>query len=874
MNRAIRWLLLVTLIASSLILVNEIAYAQNGSPAEVTISVACNQYLRIEPEDGAEHIGLMNPGDVHAVRGKNANWLYIEINPDLKGWTYNGNCVTLNGSLDALPEVDPTQIYQEQSSRAPSAEVVCNQYLRRYPSTEGIVMRTLGIGEVLSIGSRTPDNTWMLVTAPDGQTGWTSLTECVPVTGNFLGLPTQSPDVAYVGPPVVDVACEQYVRTQPDSDAAQVAIMYPADDLWTIHGRDTQGSWLLVTNADGGITGWTANSECTTLLGDFGEIPFVTQAAATSDGPPMATLTCPQNLRTYPAADGRRLAVMDNTWGALSITGRSADNTWLYVQTTDGQEGWTSYTECLAVNGNFFAAPVKSPESAGDPTASVVCAQYLRAAPNTEGRPLDPMQPGTTLQVLGRNAASNWLYVMKNDGSVGWTALGSCLNVQGNVTSKPVITEGSYDGPTLATVNCSQYLRRLPDDFADKLFVLNGTEGPLRVTGRNAGSTWMQITMEDGTVGWAATGICLDIQGDFYTVPEVTIAPPAPYSGPPVARVNCSQFLRVLPEAEAEKIMVLNGTEGILNITGRSADGNWMQIALSNGTTGWTATNACLDVAGNLNDAPVINITSTVYTGPPIGTLACTQYIRQRPDVDSPRADLLRPEDGIFTILGRNENTTWLYVQRADGLEGWVANGACFVIQGQLNNLPVVTEEIYTGPPVADVVCNANFRRTPTEDGTILAVVRPESGLFNILARDADAEWLLLESSTGFVGWSALTNCIATQGVVLSAPVTREITDETLWTVLWAEGACDGTDQASQIIAQYNRTAPAGPVSRSCNSSEQGLLALTQFNAEIAIVDGECPGFTQVPLSGGQTLCFRNLRTTQVDDFISYASGQ
>ncbi|MFC1959947.1 hypothetical protein ACFLYO_04485 [Chloroflexota bacterium] len=955
MNRAVRWLLLVVLITSSLTLVEEITYAQTGSPTGATISVTCNQYLRIEPEEDADHIGLMNPGDVHQVLGRNADWLYIEINPDLKGWTYNGNCVTLNGSLDTLQVVDPTQVYLEQSRRAPSAAVVCNQYLRRYPSTDGFVIRILDVGETLSIGGRNEDNTWMLVTAPDGQTGWTSITECVPVTGNFLGLPIQNPDSEYVGPPVIDVACEQYVRAQPDMEAAQVAVLYPADDLWTINGRDTEGSWLLITNADGGITGWTANSQCTTLLGDFGAIPFVTEEVVTHEGPPMATLVCAQNLRAYPATDGRQLAVMDTTWGTLSMLGRTADNNWLYVQTADGQEGWTSHSECLALRGNFFAAPVREatqhegpplasavcsqylrtqpdPEAArvaimnpgegvytvvgrntdgtwlylsndsfqgwagwgeclnvqgnaldlpvhdssytGEPVASVVCTQYLRAEPNTESRTLDPMPAGTTLQVLGRNAESNWIYVLKADGSQGWTALGDCISIMGNVASKPILSPGTYDGPTFATVSCSQYLRTFPDNYAEKSFVLNGNEGSLLITGRNANSTWMQVTLENGTVGWAATGICLSVQGDFYTVPIVQVAPPAPYSGPPVARVNCSQFLRVLPQPEAEKIMVLNGTEGVLTITGRSADGNWMQLMLSNGTTGWTATNACLAVAGNLNDAPVVNIASTVYTGPPIGTLVCTQYIREQATTESPRSDLLRPEDGIFTIIGRNENTTWLYVQRSDGLEGWVANGACFVIQGQLGNLPVVTEEIYTGPPVADIVCDANFRRTPTADGTLLSTVRAESGLFNILARDANADWLLLEGSSGMIGWVALSDCLVTQGAVLSAPVTREITDQTLWTVLWAEGACDGSDQASQLIAQYNRTAPAGPVYRVCNSSEQGLQALTQFNAEIAIVDGECPGFQQVPLSGGQTLCYRNLRTTQVDNFMDYARGQ
>ena len=61
---------------------------------------------------------------------------------------------------------------------------------------------------------------------------------------------------------------------------------------------------------------------------------------------------------------------------------------------------------------------------------------------------------------------------------------------------------------------------------------------------------------------------------------------------------------------------------------------------------------------------------------------------------------------------------------------------------------------------------------------------------------------------------------------------------------------------------------------KQCSSNSAGLLAVSQFRAEIAIVSGGCPGFQSVTLSGGQSLCYRSVHTTQVDDFINYARGQ
>jgi hypothetical protein len=257
-----------------------------------------------------------------------------------------------------------------------------------------------------------------------------------------------------------------------------------------------------------------------------------------------------------------------------------------------------------------------------------------------------------------------------------------------------------------------------------------------------------------------------------------------------------------------------------------------------------------------------------------VATLTCEQNLRTAPTPDAERIDILRTTDGQIDLLGRNGDLTWLYVRRgSDGLEGWTSYTSCLSVQGDAYGLPLHEISTYDGPPIADIVCDANLRRTPTADGDVLAVLTADSGLFNVLARSTDG-YVLIEGGSGLAGWASLGSCLETQGDVLAAPVPNGAADQSLWTVLRAEGSCSGSDQASQVIAAYNRSAPIGPVSRQCSSDNAGLLALSQFRAEIAIVSGGCPGFQSVALSGGQSLCFRSVHTTQVDDFANYARGR
>ena len=114
-------------------------------------------------------------------------------------------------------------------------------------------------------------------------------------------------------------------------------------------------------------------------------LPSPAIATATSTSPPTATKTPVAysslattvmlsgdyvNLRTGPGTDfavARQL-----TFGEpLMLLGQMNDNSWLYVQTSDGQDGWTKMTTVNLAGINLDDHPTETPSPSPEITAKV-----------------------------------------------------------------------------------------------------------------------------------------------------------------------------------------------------------------------------------------------------------------------------------------------------------------------------------------------------------------------------------------------------------------------------------------------------------------------------------------------------------------------
>ena len=150
--------------------------------------------------------------------------------------------------------------------------------------------------------------------------------------------------------------------------------------------------------------------------------PTVTQTLTPSSTPETTVMVSGNtvNLRTGPDINFsvvRRLIFGE----LLMLLGRLSDNTWLYVKTSDGQEGWikTTWIDLAGVNIDYH--PITTPSPPPEKTVKVSGNTVnLRTGPGTYFLKVRRLTFGELLILLGRLSDNTWLYVKTSDGQEGW----------------------------------------------------------------------------------------------------------------------------------------------------------------------------------------------------------------------------------------------------------------------------------------------------------------------------------------------------------------------------------------------------------------------------------------------------------------------
>ena len=130
------------------------------------------------------------------------------------------------------------------------------------------------------------------------------------------------------------------------------------------------------------------------------------------------------NLRTGPGTNFSAIRKL-NYDEQLLLLGRLSDNTWLYVKTSDGQEGWItmSWVDLAGVNLDHDY-PVKTPSPAPPATIWVSGNRVnLRTGPGTNFSAIRKLNYDEQLLLLGRLSDNTWLYVKTSDGQEGWITM-------------------------------------------------------------------------------------------------------------------------------------------------------------------------------------------------------------------------------------------------------------------------------------------------------------------------------------------------------------------------------------------------------------------------------------------------------------------
>jgi lipoprotein-anchoring transpeptidase ErfK/SrfK len=126
------------------------------------------------------------------------------------------------------------------------------------------------------------------------------------------------------------------------------------------------------------------------------------------------------NLRTGPGTNFS--SAQKVTFGEqLVLLGRLRDDTWLYVKTLDGQEGWieTTWVDLARVNLDYH--PITTPSSPPETMVKVSGALVnLRTGPGKHFLKIRQLTYREQLVLLGRLRDNTWLYVKTSDGQEGW----------------------------------------------------------------------------------------------------------------------------------------------------------------------------------------------------------------------------------------------------------------------------------------------------------------------------------------------------------------------------------------------------------------------------------------------------------------------
>lgn len=300
--------------------------------------------------------------------------------------------------------------------------------------------------------------------------------------------------------------------------------------------------------------------------------------------------------------------------------------------------------------------------------------------------------------------------------------------------------------------------------------------------GRNADASWVFVRTPNNILGWMRPQVLtytinlFDLTAVSTTpVPTVTPLPGTATATPtPISLANATGIVntgalnvRSGPGVQYNVIAAVYFGD-VVTLLGRNGDATWLYIQTAAAVRGWVNARyitpsvavTSLPVVDSSVSTPVPGVPTSTPVGAtatptPVGPTAVPNTatintgslnMRSGPGVGYVRVTTVDSGQLVW-LLGRNLDTTWVQVAKADNVQGWV-NGRYLVTSSSLSNLPV-TSQSGTGTIVAG---NLNVRSTPGVSGSVVTVASYGSAA-TLLGRTSDNAWLYIRASDGKEGW-------------------------------------------------------------------------------------------------------------------------
>jgi SH3-like domain-containing protein len=465
-----------------------------------------------------------------------------------------------------------------------------------------------------------------------------------------------------------------------------------------------------------------------------------------------------------------------------------------------------STTEPEVITSTAAASPTAE-ETAPPPTPALVAQEFgtvtstygvnARVAPNTDADVIRILPQGEMLFIFSRQG--DWLELFVNDtplaegqplsGTIGYASAEFFEIATREITAQLVDEVLTYVGraPTPEPAVAPTAVITTPEAGA-------GTELTLpTVTPTPEGAAPVTGSVTETAVGTATGTISVTV-----TVNAV--------NGVNVRRTPTTENGNVIRLLE-------NGT--ILPAIARSEDGEWVQVLLPDGVTGWIAA-SFVQVNGDLDSlplpetaaatptagGPVVSgevITSGVEPPPPYTSVVPSGNApaiivmvpdgvnaREAPDIGADAITVV-PQGAVLPAIARSSDSQWVQVELPTGELAWIfrdtvtATPAVGALPAVEVETPTPTPEPPTAPAAtatpaaptpAPAAATATVRQLllavyaePSSDAEIIARAARGSAL-DVLGRNTTGDWVQVRDEEGTVGW------VAVNGVTVSVDVT------------------------------------------------------------------------------------------------------
>ena len=314
---------------------------------------------------------------------------------------------------------------------------------------------------------------------------------------------------------------------------------------------------------------------------------------ASFDDPFAVVATGALNVRTGPGVQYQGTAIV---YGGqiVGLTGRSGFNNWVKIRLYSGQEGWVN-SFYLNMSIPISALPVvSSPAPTPPPTPTPPIAQpntavvatgalNVRSGPGVSYTVVTVVQQGQTLQLLGRNANSGWAQVRTPSGHVGWVNA-TLIHSSVPIYTLPIVGAGAPATPGGLVITGAANVRSGPGTIYTVVAVV--TQGQqVALLGRNSSSSWVQVRLGNGTVGWINSSL-IQSNVPVSSLPVVGDAPATPSAVVNVGALN----VRYGPGTGFGVITVVFRGQTV-SLVGRNSSASWVQVGLPSGGAGWVNAN-------------------------------------------------------------------------------------------------------------------------------------------------------------------------------------------------------------------------------------------------------------------------------------------